>query len=194
MPWSAPRHHLPGQSTTRSLLQLHLHSILLSRYSVPIPSIARCCGSWEFAQYACPCGVPWPRLPFWLAFDRWLDSVLQDYGIDTVSALHTAEGLDVVFTGVMEVVVPLRYEQARTTSAGSRRQLLACRNRLKAGPLSFCVIVPLHPGSVGAVLCAMIQPPGCWFDAMCPWLQRVTVSSILSVTVAQSHDRTMNGQ
>ena len=138
MPWSAPRHHLPGQSTTRSLLQLHLHSILLSRYSVPIPSIARCCGSCEFAQYACPCGVPWPRLPFWLAFDRWLDSVLQDYGIDTVSALHTAEGLDVVFTGVMEVVVPLRYEQARTTSAGSRRQLLACRNRLNGG--SFIVL------------------------------------------------------
>jgi hypothetical protein len=60
-----------------------------------------------------------------MAFDRWLDLVLQDHWIDTVSALHAAEGFKVVGAGIMQVVVPLGHEQARTTSTGSRRELFA---------------------------------------------------------------------
>jgi hypothetical protein len=37
----------------------------------------------------------------------------------------------------------------------------------------------------------MIQPPGYWFDAMCTWLQNGTVSTIVDVTIAPQHDRTM---
>ena len=54
-----------------------------------------------------------PHLPYGLAFDRRQDLVLQDHGIDAVPALHTAEGLDIVFAGVIQVVVPLVHEQAR---------------------------------------------------------------------------------
>ena len=180
------RPHVPSFSSI-------LHSILLSRYSVPIPSIARCCGSCEFAQYACPCGVPWPRLPFWLAFDRWLDSVLQDYGIDTVSALHTAEGLDVVFTGVMQVVVPLGHEQARATSTGSRRELFARWKRPNGISTSvlfhrsttlrfFYLHSPFHD-SASRLL----------FDALCSWLQSVTAFSAIGNTLAPSHDWSMKG-
>jgi hypothetical protein len=68
-----------------------------------------------------------PHLPDLLAFDRRPDLVLQDHGIDTVSALHTAEGFDAVFARVIQVVVPLIYEQAAATSAGSRAELLARR-------------------------------------------------------------------
>lgn len=66
-----------------------------------------------------------PHLPYLLAFDRRPDLVPQDHGIDTVSALHAAEGLDVVFAGVIQVVIPLVHEQAGATSAGSRAELLA---------------------------------------------------------------------
>jgi hypothetical protein len=98
--------------------------------------LCRCRGSCEFVHYACPCGVPWPRRPYCLAFDRWPDLVLQNDGIDTVPALHTTEGLDMVFTGVMQVVIPLAHEQARATSAGSRQKLLARRMGPKGLPTS----------------------------------------------------------
>ena len=65
------------------------------------------------------------HLSYLLVFDRRPDLVLQDHGIDTVSALHAAEGLDAVFAGVIQVVVPLVYEQPPATSAGSRAELLA---------------------------------------------------------------------
>jgi hypothetical protein len=60
-----------------------------------------------------------------MAFDRWLDLVLQDHWIDTVSALHAAKSVKVVGAGIMHVVVPLGHEQARATSTGSRRELFA---------------------------------------------------------------------
>jgi hypothetical protein len=66
-----------------------------------------------------------PHRLYVLAFDRRLDLVLQDDGIDTVSALHATEGLGVVFAGVIQVVVPLVHKQARATSTGSRVELLA---------------------------------------------------------------------
>jgi hypothetical protein len=51
--------------------------------------------------------------------------VLQNHRIDTVSALHAAEGLDTVFARAFQVVVPLIHEQARATSAGFRVELYA---------------------------------------------------------------------
>jgi len=41
------------------------------------------------------------------------------------------------------------------------------------------------------MLCAMIQSPGCRFDAMDSWLQKSTASSSAGVTVAPSYDRSM---
>lgn len=73
----------------------------------------------------CPRRVLTLHLPYLVAFDQWLDLVLQDHRIDTVSALHAAEGFKMVGAGVMQVVVPLGHEQARTTSTGSRRELFA---------------------------------------------------------------------
>lgn len=84
-----------------------------------------CCGSCVFTQNDCPCGVPLPRLSYLLVFDRRPDLVLQDHGIDTVPALHAAEGLDAVFAGVIQVVVPLVHEQTPATSAGSCVELFA---------------------------------------------------------------------
>jgi hypothetical protein len=85
----------------------------------------RCCGSCEFAQHDGPRGVPLPHLPYLLPFDRRPDLVPQDHGIDTVPALHATEGLDAVFAGVIQVVVPLVHEQAFATSAGSCAELFA---------------------------------------------------------------------
>lgn len=79
------------------------------------------------AQDGGPCGVPRPHLPYLLACDRCLDLVLQDHRIDTVTALHATKGLDAVFTGATQAVVPLAHEQACATSARSCRKLLACR-------------------------------------------------------------------
>jgi hypothetical protein len=76
------------------------------------------------------------RGPYWLAFVRRTDLVLQDDGIDTVPALHATEGLDVMVTGVMQIVVPLVHKQARATSAGSRQKLLARRMGPKGLPTS----------------------------------------------------------
>ena len=100
----------------------------------------RCCGSCEFAQHNCPRGVPWPRPLYLLAFGRRPDLVLQDHGIDTVSALHAAEGFKVVGAGVMQVVVPLGHEKARATSTGSRRELFAGWK----GPNGFSTSVLFH--------------------------------------------------
>jgi hypothetical protein len=66
-----------------------------------------------------------PHPPYAPALDRRPDLVLQDHGIDTVSALHAAEGLDAVFAGVIQLVVPFVHEQAPATSAGSSAELLA---------------------------------------------------------------------
>lgn len=77
-----------------------------------------------FTQEGCPPGVPLPRLPYWLFFARWPDLILQDHGVDTVTALHATKGLDAVFTGAAQAVVPLAHEQARATSAGFGRELL----------------------------------------------------------------------
>ena len=135
-----------------------------------------------------------PHLPYLLAFDRRPDLVLQDHGIDTVPALHAAEGFDVVFAGVIQVVVPLGHEQARATSAGSRRRTVRSREGTEwylHFPSVF--IVPPRIASLDSILRSMIQPPGCWFDAMCSWLQNVTASSAVGDTVAPSHDRSMNG-
>lgn len=67
-----------------------------------------------------------PRPSDALALDRRPDLVPQDHGIDTVPALHAAEGLDAVFARVIQVIVPFVYEQAPATSAGSRAELLTC--------------------------------------------------------------------
>lgn len=61
-----------------------------------------------------------------LTFDLQPDLVLQDDGINAVSTLHAAKGLDVRFAAGKRVVVPLVHEQTRATSAGSRVQLPAC--------------------------------------------------------------------
>ena len=54
-----------------------------------------------------------------------IGAILTDvFGVNTVPTLHVAERLEVVFTGIMQVVAPLAHEQARATSAGSRRELL----------------------------------------------------------------------
>jgi hypothetical protein len=63
--------------------------------------------------------------PYVLAFNRGPDLVLHDHGIDTVPALHAAEGFDAVFAGVRQVIAPFVHEQAVATSARSRRELLA---------------------------------------------------------------------
>jgi hypothetical protein len=60
-----------------------------------------------------------------MVFDRWPDLVLQDHRIDTVSALDAAEGFKVIGAGVMQVVVPFGYEQARAARAGFRPELFA---------------------------------------------------------------------
>ena len=73
------------------------------------------------------------HLTYLSVFDQRPDLVLQDHGIDTVPALHTAEGLDAVFAGVIQVVVLLVREQARATSAGFCVELFA-RGK---GPNSF---------------------------------------------------------
>jgi hypothetical protein len=51
-----------------------------------------------------------PDFPDGMTFDLWPDLVLQDDRIDAVSALHAAEGLDVVFAAGKRVVVPLVHE------------------------------------------------------------------------------------
>lgn len=71
-----------------------------------------------------------------MAHDRQPNLVLQDHGIDTVPALHAAEGFGIVFAGILQVVVPLGHEQASTTSAASRRELPACGKRLYDQPTS----------------------------------------------------------
>lgn len=96
---------------------------------------ARCCSSCEFTQRARPGGVSWPRLPYWFAFVRWPELVLQDDGIDTVSALHATKGLE-VWAGVIQIIVPLGHEQARAASAGSRAELLARWKGLNSMPTS----------------------------------------------------------
>jgi len=66
-----------------------------------------------------------PLLPHALASNGWPYLVLQDHGIDTVSALHATETLNVVSTRVTRIIVPLVYEQAPATSARSRVELIA---------------------------------------------------------------------
>jgi hypothetical protein len=91
---------------------------------------ARGCGSRLFTHDVLLRRGTMSHLPDRMVHDRQPNLVLQDYGIDTVSALHAAEGLDLVFTGILQVVVPLGHEQASTTSAASRRELPACGKRL----------------------------------------------------------------
>lgn len=45
-----------------------------------------------------------------MAHDRKPNLVLQDHGIDTVPALHAAEGFGIVYTAILQVVVPLGHE------------------------------------------------------------------------------------
>jgi len=80
-----------------------------------------------------------PHLSYGQAFERRPDLVLQDDGIDAMPALHTTESFDVVFTGV----VPLVHEQATATSAGLRRELLACGKGLNG--IAFSVLFYRSP-------------------------------------------------
>jgi hypothetical protein len=91
---------------------------------------ARCCGSRLLTHDVLLRRGTMSHLPDRMAHDRQPNLVLQDHGIDTVSALYAAEGLDLVFTGILQVVVPLGHEQASTTSAASRRELPDCGKRL----------------------------------------------------------------
>lgn len=49
---------------------------------------------------------------------------MQDDRVNTLPTLHAAKDLDVVFIGVIQVVIPLGHEQTRATSAGFSRELL----------------------------------------------------------------------
>ncbi|MEP6933540.1 MAG: hypothetical protein ABI988_06320 [Nitrospirota bacterium] len=65
------------------------------------------------------------HLTYGLAFNRSPDLVVQDYRVNTLSTLHAAKGLYVGFIGVMQLMIPLGHEQARTTSTTLSRELLA---------------------------------------------------------------------
>jgi hypothetical protein len=62
-------------------------------------------------------------------FNRRSALVLHDHGIDSVTALHAAEDLGVVVVGIVQVIAPVVYEQARATSAGSRVELFVRRKK-----------------------------------------------------------------
>jgi hypothetical protein len=55
-------------------------------------------------------------------------------------------------------------------------------------PHPFWFIVPPQSGFSAFILCLMIQPPGCWFDALCSWLESVAAFSAIGITLAPSHD------
>ncbi|MEO8340754.1 MAG: hypothetical protein ABI604_13730 [Nitrospirota bacterium] len=66
-----------------------------------------------------------PHLTYGLALNRPPDLVVQDYRVNTLSTLHAAKGLDVGFIDVMQLMIPLGHEQARTTSTRLSRELVA---------------------------------------------------------------------
>src|SRR5262245_50305758 len=92
---------------------------------VPSGVIVRRSESCDSTHHHCLHRVRMPLRPYSLGSKRWSCLILQDDRIDTVSALHAAEGLDVVSTGVTRIVVPLVYEQASATSARFRVELIA---------------------------------------------------------------------
>ena len=126
--FSAPSHRLMNslvrtpspptrQSTTRSPGQLH------PAFHPPFTTGAG--GLCDITQQDGPHEICMPDLPSGLAFDRQPDLILQDYWVNPVPALHAAEGLDIMSARILQVVTPFGHEQARTTNAGSRRELLA---------------------------------------------------------------------
>jgi hypothetical protein len=78
-------------------------------------------------------------------------------------------------------------------SAGSRAELLARGKGPHGMSLPPSAIVPSRIASPGSILRSMIQPLGYSYDVMCSWLQNINLSSAVGVTVASSHDRSMNG-
>src|SRR5580765_3012867 len=114
-PASTIDHKLPR--TSPFFIPPSCHDVL-AHYDV------RCCGSCFCLRQGCLHAVFVPHMPHARGFDRQQYLVLHDDGIDTVPALHAAERFEVVFTRVTRVVVPLVYEQARATGAGSRVELL----------------------------------------------------------------------
>src|SRR5262249_43652287 len=112
--------------------------------------------------------------------------------IDTMPALHTTKGLEVVFARATRVVVPLGHEQARATGAGSRVELLTHGKQSNCkSSLDVC-----HNSALNCLrrLYSSCHDSAsrCWFDTMCCWLEIVPLSTAVGDTVARSHDPTMN--
>jgi len=134
-----------------------------------------------------------PHSPRVTPCNRQSELVLQDQRINTVSALHAAENLDIVFAGVTQVKTPVVHEQAGATSAGSRRELFTRREE----PNSLIIPAFCHSAASHSFSCLHPSfhdsPPSCWYRVTCAWVQNVTVASPVAGTLASSHDRSMNG-
>jgi hypothetical protein len=50
-------------------------------------------------------------------------SIRDDRRVNPIPALHTAQYIDLIFTGVLQVIEPIAHEQARATSARPRSQV-----------------------------------------------------------------------